>query len=216
MRIVGINGSPRQEWNTAQMLEKALAGAASAGMETDMFHLYDLDFTGCTSCFACKVPGGKSYGRCAVRDGLAPVLEEIRDADALVIGSPIYLFDASGETRSFFERLVFQSLLYTSPPSSLVSRKIRTALVYTMNVTDETVSATGLDKVLEMSRAMLERTFGSCELLLATDTMQFADYAKYQIEYFDPAAKKKRHEEVFPVDLERAFELGKRLAAPLL
>lgn len=73
-----INGSPRREWNTAQLLKSALRGAAAASMKTNLYHLYDLDFKGCISCFACKLIGGSSYGRCAVQDGLTPVLEEIR------------------------------------------------------------------------------------------------------------------------------------------
>ena len=54
MKVIAVNGSPRKEWNTAAMLEKALAGAADQGAETELIHLYDLKYTGCTSCFACK------------------------------------------------------------------------------------------------------------------------------------------------------------------
>ena len=68
------------------MLEHALEGAASKGAETRLFHLYDLDYKGCISCFACKKKGGKSLGRCATRDGLTPLLEEIRGTDALILG----------------------------------------------------------------------------------------------------------------------------------
>jgi multimeric flavodoxin WrbA len=83
MKVLAINGSPRKKWNTATLLQNTLDGAASAGAETELVHLYDLTFTGCTSCFACKLAGGKSYGKCAVQDGLTPVLEEIPDLDAL-------------------------------------------------------------------------------------------------------------------------------------
>ena len=90
MTVIGINGSPRKTWNTATLLEKALEGAASQGAETGIVHLYDLDFQGCTSCFACKLEGGKKYGQCAVKDDLTPILDAIAEADALVLGSPIY------------------------------------------------------------------------------------------------------------------------------
>jgi multimeric flavodoxin WrbA len=46
MKSLAINGSPRKTWNTATMLENALQGAASAGAETEIIHLYDLDFKG--------------------------------------------------------------------------------------------------------------------------------------------------------------------------
>ena len=55
MKVIAINASPRRKWNTATLLQSALEGAASQGAETELVHLYDLDFKGCTSCFACKL-----------------------------------------------------------------------------------------------------------------------------------------------------------------
>jgi len=52
VKVLAINGSPRKKWNTATLLEKALEGAASLGAETELVHLYDLDYKGCTSCSA--------------------------------------------------------------------------------------------------------------------------------------------------------------------
>jgi multimeric flavodoxin WrbA len=137
MKVIAINGSPRKKWNTAMLLEQALEGAKSKGAETELIHLYDLDFKGCTSCFSCKLKGGKSYGKCAMRDGLTPVLEKLATADAFILGSPIYFGTATGEMRSFMERLLFQYFEYTIPPTSLFDRKIPTALIYTMNVPEE-------------------------------------------------------------------------------
>ncbi len=74
MKVIAFNGSPRKEWNTATLLQHALQGAAAQGAETELIHLYDLTYTGCTSCFACKRKGGKSYARCAVQDGLTQPL----------------------------------------------------------------------------------------------------------------------------------------------
>ncbi len=59
-QVIAINGSPRTTWNTATLLEHALEGAASEGAEIEIVHLYDLDYKGCTSCFSCKLVGGKS------------------------------------------------------------------------------------------------------------------------------------------------------------
>ena len=84
MKVMAFNGSPRKKWNTATLLEKALEGAASRGAETELIHLYDLNYKGCISCFACKTKGGESYGRCAVEDDLAPVFRKIEKADAVI------------------------------------------------------------------------------------------------------------------------------------
>ena len=90
MNVIAFNGSPRKKWNTATLLGKALEGAASQGAETELIHLYDLNFKGCKSCFACKTKGGKSYGRCAVKDDLTPIFKRVEEVDAVVFGSPNY------------------------------------------------------------------------------------------------------------------------------
>ena len=131
-RVIAINGSPRKNWNTATLLENALRGAESAGAKTDLVYLYDLDYRGCTSCFACKLKDGKSYGICAMNDDLTPILQRIAEANAFILGSPVYLGTATGEMRSFLERLVFPYLVYDREHSSLFPKKISTAFIYTM------------------------------------------------------------------------------------
>ena len=101
MKVIAFNGSPRKKWNTATLLEKALEGAASRGAKTELIHLYDLNFKGCISCFVCKTEGGKSYGRCAVKDDLTPIFRKIEKADAIILGSPIYFGTVSGEMKSY-------------------------------------------------------------------------------------------------------------------
>ena len=69
------------------MLLNAMQGAKDAGAEAELVHLYDLDYKGCKSCFACQLKNAKTDGVCAIRDGLRPVLEKAREADVIVIGS---------------------------------------------------------------------------------------------------------------------------------
>jgi len=211
MKLIAINGSPRIKWNTATLLEHALKGAESAGAETKLVHLYDLDYKGCISCFACKLKGGESFGKCAVNDDLSPLLKEIRTVDALILGSPIYFGDVTGEMRSFMERLFFQFPIYEPDALSQQPKNVRTAWIYTMNVTEDLASQMGYDRMFRNNAALLERFFGSCESLMCYDTLQFDDYSKYAARRFDPVTKKRRHEEVFPKDCKRAYELGVRL-----
>jgi multimeric flavodoxin WrbA len=210
MKVIAINGSPRKKWNTATLLEKALEGAASEGAETEIIHLYDLNFKGCTSCFACKLKGGKSYGKCAMQDELTPVLEKLKDADAVILGSPIYLGNSTGEMRSFFERYVFPYLVYSNTLPSLYLKNIPVGFIYTMGVTEEYFDMFGLKKTIEVNEYMAKRIFGYSESLCCTDTYQFDDYSKYVADMFDPEEKAKRREEVFPQDCKKAFEMGAR------
>jgi len=211
MQAIGINGSPRKSWNTAILLRKALAGAKSKGAKTEFVHLYDLSYKGCISCFSCKKIGGRSYGRCAVKDELTPVLKRIAEAQVLILGSPLYFHTESGEMRSFMERLLFPYVTYTPERARIFPGETRTALIYTMNVSEENMAAYHQDVSVAASRGVMTRVFGNCEALLSTDTLQFSDYSKYVSTLFDPVAKARRHEEVFPRDCERAYEMGARL-----
>ena len=216
MKIIAFNGSPRKKgWNTVTLLENALAGAASTGCDTKMVHLYDLKFSGCISCFTCKKRDRKVDGVCAVQDDLTPVLTEIREADAFIIGSPIYYGTESAATRAFFERLCFPYNSYAQDLHSLFPRKIPTALIYTMNVGSEFMEQLGYAHHFNLMKTALERHFGSCELLYVTDTLQYSDYDKYESERFDGEAKRRRHQEVFPEECRRAFELGKGLVVDM-
>jgi multimeric flavodoxin WrbA len=208
MKLLAFNGSPRKKWNTATLLEHALQGAKSAGAKTELFHLYDLDYKGCISCFACKRIGGKSYGHCAQKDDLTPVFKKVEDADAILIGSPIYYGITTGETRSFLERLMFQYSVYDPQRSTLFGRKIKTAFIYTAGAPEQMVKERGFDRNALGTEQAMERIFGSCEALYVTDTYQFDDYSKYVSTAFDPVEKKKRRDEQFPKDCQKAFELG--------
>ena len=213
MKALAINGSPRKKWNTATLLEKALAGAMANGARTELVHLYDLNYKGCISCFECKKIGGKSYGRCAVKDELTQVLDEAAQADVLILGSPVYFHTETGEMRSFMERLLFPFLTYTPGYASIFSSKVKAALVYTMNVKEEDMPAYKQDQTVSSSQGIMARVFGNCEVLLCTDTFQFEDYSKYLSTCWDPEAKAKRRQEVFPKDCARAYDLGSKLAS---
>lgn len=212
MRVIAFNGSPRKNWNTATLLNHALEGAASQGAETELIHLYDYNYKGCISCFACKLKGGKSYGRCAVNDDLKPILEKVEKADAIILGSPIYFGMTTGEMRSFLERLMFQYLVYDASYSNLFKRRIPTGFIYTMNVDQSRLEETGYVRILKGTEMAMMRIFGASESLFALDTYQFDDYSKYETSAFNPEAKARRRKEVFPEDCRKAFEMGVRFA----
>lgn len=211
MKVIAINGSPRKEWNTATLLKNALEGAASKGAQTELIDLYDLEYKGCTSCFACKQIGGKSYGKCAMQDDLTDVLNKIEEADAVIMGSPIYFGSLTGEMRSFLERFMFQYLVYDKERTILFKKKIPAGFIYTMNVGKKYLES-GYKEKISGSEDTLKRIFSSVESLYATNTYQFSDYSKYVSSMFDAEDKAKNKEEQFPKDCSEAFEMGKRLA----
>jgi len=115
--------------------------------------------------------------------------------------------------RALMERLCFQYYLYTKKKPPLSPRKKATALVYTMGAPEVAMSELGQDATITRAKSIMEGLFGSCEVLLSCDTKQFDDYSKYEADFFDVPAKLKRHEEVFPKELEEAYRLGIRLVS---
>jgi multimeric flavodoxin WrbA len=209
MKTIGINGSPRKGWNTAILVEEALAGAASRGSETELVNLYDLNFKGCISCFACKLKGGKSLGRCAANDDLKPVLDRIHECDALVVGSPIYLSEVTAGVRAFYERLAFQYSTYGNRERpSFFDRHFPTVLIYTMNVGESMLDAAGYTAKFKDYEDNYNRYFGPARTLVSTETWQTTDYGKYEMSMFNGDERKKRRDEVFPKDRQKAFDLG--------
>ena len=135
-KIVAINCIPRTNMNTGTLVREAAKGAESEGAEVQVFDLYRLDKVhGCMSCFACKL--APNEGKCVFKDGLAPVLEAIRGADGLLIGTPNYLGDASAGFRAIYERLIFQSLTYRKDPHRYEVRKIPVLFIMTSNAPKE-------------------------------------------------------------------------------
>ena len=206
-KIIAINASPRATWNTASLVREAAKGAASEGAEVKVFDLYKLEkFTGCISCFGCKLPA--HLGVCVCRDGLAEVLDEIRSADGLIVGTPNYLGDVSAAFRSLYERLIFQSLSYKTEPRSYNQHRIPVLFIMTSNCAEEFYDKIGYDKMLENYKNTLGGMVGPTRIMVCGNTLQVNDYGKYNWTMFDPEAKKARRETVFPKEMEKAFSLG--------
>jgi multimeric flavodoxin WrbA len=213
MKVIAVNGSPRKNWNTATLLKKALEGAKSVGADTELIHLYDLNFKGCTSCFACKRKGSKYLGHCAMKDDLTNVLVKILECDVLLLGSPIYFGNITGEMRSFLERLLFSNVTYNTDHQLVLKGKISTGFIYTMNVPKELIKQNNYDAIFQYYENRLQILKGTSEFLISNDTYQFDDYSKYEASMFDEKHKSKVKTEQYPIDCQKAFEMGARLAA---
>ena len=202
MKIVAVNGSPRKGWNTDMLIDEAIKGAESKGAEVQKFDLYKLEkFTGCISCFGCKRKAHE--GECVVKDGLKPVLDAIKEAEALIMGAPNYFSDLCAEFKLFYERLVFPYLTYNKENVCCNKRKIPVLLIMTSNAPD-----TAYAGLLDHYRNDLSVFVGPTQVLVSGETLQVNDYSKFDWTFFNPEQRKDRRENVFPQELKRAFELG--------
>ena len=207
-KIIAVNAGPRKGWNTDTLITEAARGAEEAGAVVERFDLFRLEkYTGCISCFGCKKE--KNKGRCICRDGLTPVLDAVREADGLIIGSPNYLSQLTASFRALYERLIFQNLTYNSETPCCNAHPLPVLLIMTSNAPD-----TMYKELLENYRQIFSRFVGPTQVLVSGETLQIKDYSKtdWEWSYFDPQAKKERHDTIFPQECRKAFEMGRELA----
>ena len=220
MKALFVNGSPRKNWNTTKLLEKAMEGADDAGLDAEIVNIYDKPFKGCVSCFACKIKNSKCNGLCAFRDDMRPLLEKAYDADVIVIGSPVYFNNATAGTRAFLERLMFPIDTYLVDENgnrlNVEHKPVQTAVIYDMNCPVDFMDQVNYKILLGDIEHELQRLFGYCEILYVNNTYQFNDYDRYDVNMFPEEMKRQHRDRHFPVDLQRAYELGKRLAEKAL
>lgn len=206
MKTIILNASPRKNWNTAQLLKEAQKGAESAGAETEYIDLYDLNFTGCRSCLACKRAGISEPCKCYWKDELSPVLEKIYQADRLIIGSPIYYAEPTGVLRQALERICFPAMSYNTY-TSLLDGKVDVDVILTMNVPREFYEQ-NYEKRIQEYFAPFAFLGGKTSIHPVCDTLQTKDYSKFELKCFSEEHKKAVHDEQFPHDLEMAFKIG--------
>lgn len=79
-----------------------------------------------------------------------------------------------------------------------------------MNIREEHLDEYGYNTMFKTNENYLKMLFGSEESLMSFDTYQFNDYSKVVADRFDADKKAKRRDEIFPIDCQRAFEMGSR------
>ena len=137
MKVVGFIGSPRKSGNTTALVGEILRGAHDNGAETIAYNINQLNIRGCQACYKCQTKDG----RCIQKDAMANIYDEIYKADAIVIGTPVYMAQVTSQTKTLIDR--FFALLYSAPESAgsfktKLGRK-KTVTVFTQGQPDPTV-----------------------------------------------------------------------------
>ena len=110
MNIIGFIASPRKEGNTAWVINKILEGAKERGAETQSWYFSDLDIKPCKGCLGCV-----QSDRCVITDDMRKIYDALEQADALVLGSPVYMGQMSAQAKIFTDRLFAQNTPRFSP-----------------------------------------------------------------------------------------------------
>jgi len=100
MKIVNVVGSPRSKGNSAAIAGMLLENIAGKGAQVKTYELNKLFFRGCQGCMKCKNESEK----CTVEDALTDVLEDVRTSDIVILSSPVYFQEITGQAKSFTDR----------------------------------------------------------------------------------------------------------------
>lgn len=101
-KIIILNGSPRRAGNTAALTSAFARGAREAGHTVEEFFLHEMKINGCLGCFG----GGKDPASpCVQKDDMGKIYPVYKEADIVVLASPLYYWTISGQLKTAFDRL---------------------------------------------------------------------------------------------------------------
>jgi len=127
-KVIGFNGSPRKSFNTKSLVKTILEGAEKKGAETKLYDLAKMNIGGCIGCVACR-----RGPDCSIKDDMSGLLEEIKSADAVVFGSPVYMLQMTSQTKAFIDRLF---PIIKNDFSSVLKAGTKALFVYTQGTVD--------------------------------------------------------------------------------
>lgn len=122
MKVVAFNGSPRKKGNTYHCIQTVFETLQKEGIRTDLIQLGGSDIKGCTACYKCFEKRNK---RCIRKDSFNMFMEQMVEADGILIGSPTYFANVSTEVKALIDR----AGLVAIANDYLLRRKVGAAVV---------------------------------------------------------------------------------------
>jgi len=181
--VLIFKGSPREHGNSSTLAKKAAEGAKSTGAEVESFFLHHLDIRACDACDTCQ-----ETGVCILMDDMQMLYQKLREADAIIIASPIYWFTMSAQTKLFIDRWY----ALESPQGNALKGK-QFGILLTYGDTDPYSS--GAINAIRTFQDMMRYLGGTISGIVYGSAMDVGDVSKQ------------------PELLERAYKLGQKLAA---
>ena len=200
MKTVVINADPKRKGINAQLAKSALKGAESAGAEVEYVDLYKLDLSGCRVCLICK--RDEEVCKCYWRDELSPVIEDIFNADALLVAAPIFFSYPSSHYMALLERMIYSMVSYKT--GNKFKGKVNVGLFYTINY-PKGYFEKSVRPHLKQSEDLLKMLNGKV-VIESFSNISKNDYSNKSEE------EVKLKEKQLSLDLERVFEIGAELS----
>ncbi len=99
-KILTLLGSPKKDGSSSLLANQVIAGAEAAGAENETYHLQGMNLKFCTGCRKCRTETAKS---CVIEDDMQILYPKLRDADAIILASPIYWAHVTAQIKSSIE-----------------------------------------------------------------------------------------------------------------
>ena len=148
----------------------------------------------------------EAFWLCLEKDDLPPLIERILEADALIIGTPIYWGEPTAQFRALMERLVFCTLPYEA--GTYFQGKVDVGFIYTMNAGEGYYEQNLRPYLTNVENLFRMRLHGEVKSYASCDTLQVKDYSRYDMAYFSEEDKRRHREDQFPTDQAECFKLG--------
>jgi multimeric flavodoxin WrbA len=123
-QVMIVVGSPRKKGNSSTLAKQVAAGARAGGAKVETFFLHGMNIKPCNACDSCRKKGDME---CVIQDDMQILYPKLKDADAVVIASPIYWFTVSAQTKLFMDRWY---ALGSDEDYALAGKKFGIVLVY--------------------------------------------------------------------------------------
>ncbi len=181
--IVILKGSPRVNGNSAVLADQVAAGAKESGAEVESFYLHNMHIEPCDACDTCQ-----ETGVCIIKDDMQTLYSKLRQADSIVLASPVYWFTISAQLKLCIDRWY---ALETPEGSELRGKKFAIVLAYG----DTDLHSSGGINAIHTFESMSRYIGAEIAGIVHGTAMDVGDVEKQ------------------PVLMENAFKLGQKLAA---
>ena len=179
--VLVFKGSPREEGNSSTLAEQAISGAKAAGAKVESFSLHTMNIHPCDACDVCQ-----ETGVCVLKDDMQMLYSKLREADSILIASPVYWFTISAQTKLFIDRWYG---LESAKGSELKGKQIGIVLTYG----DSDPYTSGAINAIRTYQDMFRYIGASMAGIVYGTAMDIGDVLKQ------------------PELLERAYKLGQKL-----
>ena len=203
MKTIVINAGPKRKDVNAKMAKSAFKGAESVGADVKYIDLYKLDMHGCMTCLICKKEG--MSGKCYWRDDVSPLIEEILDADCLLVAAPIFFSAPTSHYQALIERLIYCLVSYDVGNS--FKGKVNVGLFYSINYPKEYFEES-VRPHLKQSEDILKMLNGRVEIRSFENISQ-RNYSDTSDKGFETLKLK---EERLILDLDEIYRIGAELS----